>query len=122
MKTHIHTHTHTHTHTCTHTHTHTHKHTNTHTHTETHIHTNTWCTLQKAFSNCYCRTSMVKQDSTGAMVNWHQVIRDPRLWTPQNVQILQQIYTKHNPVMRCGNPDAQTPFRPPVCTIPSPCM
>ena len=58
---------------------------------------------------------MVKQDSTGAVVNWHRVIRDPRLWTPRNVQVLQQIYTKHDPVMRCGNPDAQTPFRPPVC-------
>ena len=59
---------------------------------------------------------MVKQDSTGAMVNWHQVIRDPRLWTPQNVQLLQQIYKKHNPAMRCGNPNFQTQFQGPVCT------
>ena len=61
------------------------------------------------------RTSMVKQDSTGAIMNWNQVIRDPRLWTPQNVQALQQIYTKHNPGMRCGNIDFLSQDAVPVC-------
>ena len=58
---------------------------------------------------------MVKQDSTGAMMNWNQVIRDPSLWTPQNIQVLQQIYTKHNPGMKCGNLDFLTQLAAPVC-------